>query len=117
MTAGYRIVGGESGWHYELVGLPDKLLLTGNTYAGRQHCLESLGTLRLICDAPLDTGCGLRYPKYTVEHTGMGFFVLTLRGKNGRTVARGPECRSAASASAALPEILRTARTAPVLDA
>ena len=116
MTAGYRITRDSGGWRFELWLLPDRLLLTGNRYAGRQHCADALASLRIVCDSPLDTGeAPVRYPKYTVESTDSGFYRLVLRGRNGRRLAAGPESRSPVSAAAPLPDINRTARTAGII--
>jgi len=116
MTAAYFVKKSSDGYSFELRGLPDRILLYGNKYAGRQHLIDAIGSIRLLSDSPLDAGSSLKYPKYTIEHTNLGFFVLVLRGKNGRSIAHGPECRSPASASASLDEIRRVARGAPVID-
>lgn len=123
MSARYEIIRSFDGYcSFELRTGSVLPVLIGGERSTLGLCRGSIASVRVICDSPLEDTAGLAgeptgvlgFPKYRIIRTPVGRYVITLLARNGKEVARSPECSSVRAALAAYEAAAREARYAPV---
>ncbi|MGM9642901.1 MAG: hypothetical protein ACI3XI_06800 [Eubacteriales bacterium] len=121
MSAFYRICRTFEGrFYYEFRSTETRLLLRGGERSTLALCRASIGSLRIICDSPLEDTAGflgeptqvLGYPKFKAERRGRGVYTVSLYAKNGKCVGKSGDCSTPDAALEVLGAVRKYARYA-----
>lgn len=125
MSAFYRIFRTFEGhFYYELRASGSRLLLRGGERSTLALCRASIGSLRIICDSPLEDTEGvlgeptgaLGYPKFKAESRARGVYTVSLYAKNGKCVGCSGDCSTPGAALEILCAVQKYARYAEVRE-
>lgn len=125
MSARYEITKVfEGGYYFELHSGSSLPLLRSGEKTTLTLCRNTIASVRMICDSPLEDTEGitgdktpvLNNPKYVIEKNKERRYVLRLIAKNGKTVAQSSGYVNVGAVLSTLGVIKRVAAFAPVSE-